>query len=153
MSWQIRTYFEISCQVSWKLSLELEKKLETQRAWNTALWLQFTTITYTDRIQNFYCSQAPISLVSYPVDLAIGAFTYGLYNFPGVRGIWKWFKSKHRGAVMKQSIQMFPSGEKSLLCAIDHSTEGSGLSKQEYLCFLTSNLVVLFLFIFPFYFK
>lgn len=65
------------------------KKLKTQCPQNITLWLQFTTITYTDWIQNFYCSQAPIFLVSYFIDLAIGAFTYGLYNFPGISRIWK----------------------------------------------------------------
>lgn len=48
---------------------------------------------------------------------------------------------------------MFPGEEKRLLQATEHSTEGSGLSKQEYFYFGTSNLVVLFLFIFPLYFK
>lgn len=115
--------------------------------------VQFTTVTYTDWIQNFYRSQPPISLVSYLVDLAIGAFTYGLYNFPGIGGIWKRFKSKHRGTVMKQSIQSFPGGEKSFLCATDQRIRGRGPVKQEYFYFLASNLVVLFLFFFPFCFK
>ena len=49
----------------------------------------YIVVTYTDWIQNFYCSQAPIFLISHLVDLAIGAFTYGLYNFPSICGIWK----------------------------------------------------------------
>lgn len=148
LSWQIMTHFEISSQVSWKLTVEPGTKLKTQCSWNTISWLQFT---YTNWIQNFYCCQAPISLVSYLVDLAICSFTYGLYNFPGICGIWKRFKSKHRGVVMKQSIQMFPGGEISLLCATDHRFGGSRLSKWEYIYFFTSNLMVLS-FHFPFLF-
>lgn len=108
MSWQIMTHFEIS----WNLSLEPKKELRTLCTKYCIVVTIYHHFTYIDWIQNFYCSQAPISLVGYFVDLAIGAFTYGLYNFPGICGIWKRFKSEHCRAVVKQSIQVFPGGEK-----------------------------------------
>lgn len=43
---------------------------------------------------------------------------------------------------------MFPGRENNLLCATDHRTGGSELLKQKDFYFLTSNLVLLFIFFF-----
>lgn len=148
MSWQIMTHFEIS----WKLSLEPKKKLRTLCTKYCIVVTIYHHFTYIDWIQNFYCSQAPISLVGYFVDLAIGAFTYGLYNFPGICGIWKRFKSEHCRAVVKQSIQVFPGGEK-----VRYGQQITGLRvvrfQNKNILFLHQQRCGTFSFHFPFHFK
>lgn len=83
------TIFRFHATFHGSYHLDKEKKLKAQSAQNTRMWSQFTTVTYTDGVQNFHCSQTPVSLVGYFVDLAISAFTNGLYNLPGVHRIRK----------------------------------------------------------------
>ena len=54
---------------------------------------------------------------------------------------------------MKQSVQMFPGGKKSLLRDTDGMICNSGLLKQEHFYFLISNLVVHCLFLLSPFFK